>query len=350
MASAPTSDTPIAATSTQRHPSRGRARMHSTHHATTNTMITAAVRCSARSSPAWWRANEVGGRRPGRPRHPQGTAKRSTRAGSRARRRAGVGGQGQEEGGDADGQRAEQREVPGDEGVGQPLTPMTSGQEQRVEGLGQEQVGHPLDVGDDPAALGDHLGEHGEVVVEQHEAGHRPGRGAAGAHGHADVGLLEGERVVDAVAGHGHDVAAGLQGVDHGPLLLGRDPAEHAVGLEHVGQVVGVVAASWRASTGWSAPGTPQARATAPTVRRVVARDDLDGHALRGRSRRWCRAPRPAAARRAPPARPARGRSGSSVAGQPVGGRRPPAARAGPGRRSRATRRRHGGVGRRRTA
>ena len=46
----------------------------------------------------------------------------------------------------------------------------------------------------------------GEVVVEQHEVRHLAAHvGAALAHGHADVRTLQRRRVVDAVAGHGHD-------------------------------------------------------------------------------------------------------------------------------------------------
>ena len=42
----------------------------------------------------------------------------------------------------------------------------------------------------------------GEPAVEQHQLGNRPGRWRARAHGDADVGELEGQDVVDAVAGH----------------------------------------------------------------------------------------------------------------------------------------------------
>ena len=46
--------------------------------------------------------------------------------------------------------------------------------------------------------------------------------GARDAHRHADVGLLERRRVVDAVAGHRHDVAVALQRVDDPQLVLRR--------------------------------------------------------------------------------------------------------------------------------
>ncbi len=54
-----------------------------------------------------------------------------------------------------------------------------------------------------------------------------------------EIGVLEGQDVVDAVAGHGDHVTLALQGVDHGLLLAGGDPAEHVV-VGH-GQGDGVV-------------------------------------------------------------------------------------------------------------
>ena len=47
----------------------------------------------------------------------------------------------------------------------------------------------------------------------------------AGAHGDADVGGLDGRRVVHAVAGHGHDVALLAQRLDEQDLVLWCDPA-----------------------------------------------------------------------------------------------------------------------------
>ena len=65
----------------------------------------------------------------------------------------------------------------------------------------------------------------GEVVVQQDHVGRFLGDvGAGDAHGHADVGLAQGRSVVDAVAGHGHDVPLLLQGLHDGELLLRRDP------------------------------------------------------------------------------------------------------------------------------
>ena len=44
-----------------------------------------------------------------------------------------------------------------------------------------------------------------------------------------DVGLGQGRGVVGAVAGHGHEVAAGLLGLDAGHLVLGRGLGEEVV-------------------------------------------------------------------------------------------------------------------------
>ncbi len=50
--------------------------------------------------------------------------------------------------------------------------------------------------------------------------------GAPAAHGDADVGRFQRRRVVHAVAGHGHDLAVGLERVDQAQLLLGHHPGE----------------------------------------------------------------------------------------------------------------------------
>ena len=63
----------------------------------------------------------------------------------------------------------------------------------------------------------------GEVVVEQHEVRRLAGDvGAGPAHRDADVGLVQGGTVVDAVAGHRHDVSPGAQGPGDAQLVLGR--------------------------------------------------------------------------------------------------------------------------------
>ena len=95
--------------------------------------------------------------------------------------------------------------------------------------VGRQRVGDELDeVVEDAAALLDGGLDGGEVVVGEHHVGGVLGHvGAGDAHGDPDVGLLERRGVVDAVAGHGHDLAPGLQRLDQAELLLRRHAREH---------------------------------------------------------------------------------------------------------------------------
>ena len=90
---------------------------------------------------------------------------------------------------------------------------------------GQEVMDELLDVVVDAPAFLDGGDDRGEVVVRDDHVrdflGHvRPGD----AHGHADIGFLDRRGVVDAVAGHGHDVSPRLPGPDDPQLVLGRNP------------------------------------------------------------------------------------------------------------------------------
>ena len=88
---------------------------------------------------------------------------------------------------------------------------------------------HELDdVVVDRAAVVHRGDDGGEVVVGEDEARSLLGHlGAATAHGHADVGVLERRRVVDAVAGHGDHLATLAQHPHEQHLVLGGDPGEH---------------------------------------------------------------------------------------------------------------------------
>ena len=132
-------------------------------------------------------------------------------------------------------------------------------QQHRVHRLGEEQVGDPFDVADHPPALADDVRQRGELVVQQHDLGDRARRRAARAHRHADVGVLERQHVVDAVAGHRHGVPARLQRVHHRPLLVGPHPAERGVLVQRVGQLRRVRRA---------APGRPSSRPPGRASRR----------------------------------------------------------------------------------
>ena len=118
--------------------------------------------------------------------------------------------------------------------------------------VGGERVGDGLlQVVEDEATLLHAGHDRGEVVVEQDHVGRLFAHVAAGdAHGDADVGLLERRRVVDAVAGDGHDGALALTALHNDQLLLRRGAREHnlrvvaqqVVNLDrrHVLQVVAV--------------------------------------------------------------------------------------------------------------
>ncbi|MCY1226348.1 hypothetical protein D9M72_385750 [compost metagenome] len=84
-----------------------------------------------------------------------------------------------------------------------------------------------------------HCGDDGgKVVIQEHEVRRLTGYvRAAQPHGYADVCLLEGRAVVDAVAGHRHHVALALEQARHPEFLFGRDPADHhTVAVQQGGQ------------------------------------------------------------------------------------------------------------------
>ncbi len=68
-----------------------------------------------------------------------------------------------------------------------------------------------------------------EVVVGEDHVGRFLGHlGTGDAHRDTDVGPLQGGGVVDAVTGHGDDVALLLQVLDQAHLVLRRDARDHA--------------------------------------------------------------------------------------------------------------------------
>ena len=110
-----------------------------------------------------------------------------------------------------------------------PITPGQHDAEEHREHLAdvrrQQEAQELADVGEDRPALADGGDDRGEVVVgEDHVRRLLRHVGAGDAHRDADVGRLQRRGVVHAVAGHGHDVAVGLEGVDDAQLVLGRHP------------------------------------------------------------------------------------------------------------------------------
>ena len=138
---------------------------------------------------------------------------------------------------------------------------------------GQEQLQDVLHPVEDPLALLDRLRDRRERVLHQHEVGDAARRLAAAAHRDREVGLLERQHVVHAVADHRDVVAARPQRVDEALLLGRRDPAEH--------RVASATRAERRRRRG--------RRARCPAMEREVARGPPGGRAprpCRGRRRR----------------------------------------------------------------
>jgi len=92
-----------------------------------------------------------------------------------------------------------------------------------------------LDVRHHPPALGQAIHERRERVVAQDQVGRLARDCRTGAHGHGDVGVLEGGRVVDSVAGDRHGAAGAPRRLDEAQLLL-RQGAGHEAQLRQLGQ------------------------------------------------------------------------------------------------------------------
>ncbi len=94
-------------------------------------------------------------------------------------------------------------------------------------GVGEDVEDELADVRVDPAPLLDGSHDAREVVVGEDHRGALAGHvGAGAAHRDADVRAPERRGVVDAVTGHGDDVALGPQGVGDPQLGLGRGARE----------------------------------------------------------------------------------------------------------------------------
>jgi hypothetical protein len=212
-----------------------------------------------------------GNRGPGRDRerqHPPGEAGPGPRRAGR---------QGEEEAGDADGERADDGQVPRVERVGDPGRADRHRDDRRIHGLGDEQPRDPLDVGDDPAPLSQHRRDRRERPVEQHHPGDRAAGLAARAHRDAEIGLFERLHVVDAVAGHRHDVAGRLQRPDRGELLRGPDPAEDVRRRQRAADILLAQRGSVAGRAAGRYPGPPRDRRRRA---RRVAGQHLDRDAL----------------------------------------------------------------------
>jgi len=110
--------------------------------------------------------------------------------------------------------------------------------DQALAEIGRQRPGDELDqvVPDAPALLDRRL-DAGEIVIGEHHGGRFLGHlGAAQSHRDPNVGLLEGRRIIDAVAGHRHHLALALQGAHQAQFLFRFDPGEDIDGQRGFGQ------------------------------------------------------------------------------------------------------------------
>ena len=118
-----------------------------------------------------------------------------------------------------------------------------------------------------------------EVIIQQHQVGRLPGHvGAGGAHRHPDVGLPQRGAVVDAIAGHRHDVAAVLECPGNPQLVLGGHPGHyHPVGVEQGSQLTIIRGQVSAGQHDWIRASEANFRGNRPGGRRVVAGDHRQG-------------------------------------------------------------------------
>ena len=98
---------------------------------------------------------------------------------------------------------------------------------------------HVLDgVGEDPAALGDAVGDDVEALLQQHNVGRGTRDIGGGIDRDPDIGLMQGQRVVDPIAQKADRLTARGQDADDAGLLFGRDASKDGRGLRAGGQAV----------------------------------------------------------------------------------------------------------------
>ena len=86
----------------------------------------------------------------------------------------------------------------------------------------------PLQIRLDAPPHGHRLHQGCEGIVKKHQIGRLPGHsGAAGTHGHPDIGSPQGGRIVDTIAGHRHHGTASLQRPHQPQLLLRPHPRKY---------------------------------------------------------------------------------------------------------------------------
>ena len=210
----------------------------------------------------------------------------------------------EEEGRDADRERADEREVTRQQRVVDRGDPDRDDHERREHRLGDEELRHPLDVAEDPATLGDHRRDRREVAVDEHDVGDGLRHLRARALRDREARRLQRGHVVDAVADHRHVAPVAAQRLDDAALPLRRDAPDDRERRARAGR-------ARRRSSGSAAPSSGGLERRDAGVRRDRAH-------RRGRRRRRGRRSR----------RPARGGTRSSRASRLAAPRRAPRDRA----------------------
>ena len=207
-------------------------------------------------------------------------------------------------------------------------------------------------VGEDAPALHDAVGEHAEVLVEQHDVGGVLGDVGGGVDGDADVGGMQRDGVVDAVAEERDVDARAPRDLDEPRLLVGADAREDRRVGDGGGERVVVEAARSRRRSGRRSTARPMSRqtlaATAPLSPVMILTVDAE----RRRARRSRRRRRPSAGRRRSGTRPAAGRARrrQSAAASPAAARVATATTRAPSANSASSTARRASAGRRRSA
>ena len=137
--------------------------------------------------------------------------------------------QSQEEGRNADGQAADERQLDCLKGIGHIDKHQQNCQNKGENVLYKEQCGGALDIVDDAPSLRNDMRHGAELRVQQDNLSNLRSGLTAGGHCDAAVGVLEGENVVDAVAGHCDRMSLTFEGTHKITLLLRRDAAEYRV-------------------------------------------------------------------------------------------------------------------------
>ena len=102
-----------------------------------------------------------------------------------------------------------------------------------VDGGREQEQEELLKIGVNQAALFDGAHDGGEIVIGDDDACGALGNfGSGQSHGDADIGPCESWGIIDAVTGHGDDVALGLEGLDDAEFLGWMDASEDGDAIE----------------------------------------------------------------------------------------------------------------------